>query len=149
MNTIRLDVCIDLADTPRVRDSVINHGLPDMDTLWRENRTPMDLAQAIREALIRNEPRLRAETLEVRVEDLDPGPDQRVTFEILAEMISDPTDIAVQFHAEVDGTMLDRWFVEGAEELPKPLDAIREETARNLGTCHVGDALLHQSHTRT
>ncbi|WP_263565387.1 type VI secretion system baseplate subunit TssE [Paracoccus sp. DMF] len=102
MNTIRLDVCTDLSDTPRVRDSVVNHGLPDMDTLWRDHRTPMDLAQAIREALIRNEPRLRPETLEVRVEDLDPGPDQRVTFEILAEMISDPTDIAVQFHAEVD-----------------------------------------------
>lgn len=102
MNTIRLDVCTDLSDTPRVRDSVINHGLPDMDTLWRENRTPMDLAQAIREALLRNEPRLRAETLEVRAEDADPAPDQRITFEILAEMISDPTDIPVQFHAEVD-----------------------------------------------
>ena len=67
MNTIRLDVCVDLADTPRVRGSVINHGFQDMDTLWRENRTPGDLAHAIREALIRNEPRLRAETLEVRI----------------------------------------------------------------------------------
>ncbi|MFC3567956.1 GPW/gp25 family protein [Paracoccus sp. TOH] len=102
MNTIRLDVCADLSDTPRVRDSVVNHGLPDMDTLWRENRTPGDLAQAIREALIRNEPRLRPETLEVRVDDLAPTSDQRVTFEILAEMISDPTDISVQFYAEVD-----------------------------------------------
>ncbi|GLK65509.1 GPW/gp25 family protein [Paracoccus kondratievae] len=104
MNTIRLDVCTELSDTPRVRESVVNHGLPDLDTLWRESRTPIDLGHAIREALIRNEPRLRAETLEVRVDDLAPTTDQRITFEILAEMKSDPTDIAVQFFAEVDPT---------------------------------------------
>ena len=102
MNTIRLDVCIDLADTPRVRGSVINHGFQDMDTIWRENRTPGDLAHAIREALIRNEPRLRAETLEVRMDDAAPSVEQRLTFEIVAEMIADPTDIPLQFYAEVD-----------------------------------------------
>lgn len=102
MNTIRLDVCVDLADTPRVRNSVINHGFQDMDTLWRSNRTPGDLANAIREALIRNEPRLRPETLEVRIDEAAPSVEQRLNFEILAEMISDPTDIPLQFYAEVD-----------------------------------------------
>ncbi len=102
MNTIRLDVCVDLAHNPRVRNSIINHGFQDMDTIWRENRTPGDLAQAIREALIRNEPRLRAETLEVRVDEVAPTVEQRLTFEIVAEMIADPTDIPLQFYAEVD-----------------------------------------------
>ena len=61
-----------------------------MDTLWRENRTPGDLAHAIREALIR-EPRLRAETLEVRIDEIAPTVDQRLTgVEIMAEMIADP-----------------------------------------------------------
>ena len=102
MNTIRLDVCVNLADNPRVRNSIINHGFQDMDTIWRENRTPGDLAHAIREALIRNEPRLRAETLEVRIDEIAPTVDQRLTFEIMAEMIADPTDIPLQFYAEVD-----------------------------------------------
>ncbi|WP_170167081.1 GPW/gp25 family protein [Paracoccus methylarcula] len=102
MNTIRLDVITDLSDTPRVRDSVINHGFQDMDSLWRKNRTPGDMADAIRIALIRNEPRLRAGTIEVRVDENDPSVDQRLTFEIVAEMISDPTDIPLQFYAEVD-----------------------------------------------
>ena len=102
MNTIRLDVCIDLADTPRVRDSVINHGLPDMDTLWRDHTKPSDMAAAIRQTLINNEPRLRPSSIEVRVEEGGPGVDQRLQFEILAEMISNPTDIALQFYAEVD-----------------------------------------------
>jgi GMP synthase (glutamine-hydrolysing) len=39
----------------------------------------------------------------------------------------------IQFHAEVDGRMLDRWFVEGAGELPKPIEEIRAETDRLLG----------------
>jgi GMP synthase (glutamine-hydrolysing) len=38
----------------------------------------------------------------------------------------------IQFHAEVDRRMLDRWFVEGASELPKPVEAIRAETERLL-----------------
>lgn len=102
MNTIRLDVCTDLSDAPHVRDSVVNHGFQDMDSLWRGSRTPSDMAQAIREALIRSEPRLRPETIEVRLDEADPTVDQRLSFEILAEMISDPTDIPLQFFAEVD-----------------------------------------------
>ena len=102
MNTIRLDVCTDLTDVPRVRDSVVNHGFQDMDSLWRGSRTPADMARAIREALIRNEPRLRPETIEVRLDGTDASADQRLSFEILAEMISDPTDIPLQFFAEVD-----------------------------------------------
>lgn len=102
MNTIRLDVCTDLTGAPRVRDSVVNHGFQDMDSLWRGSRTPADMAQAIREALIRNEPRLRPETIEVRLDEADATADQRLSFEILAEMMSDPTDIPLQFFAEVD-----------------------------------------------
>lgn len=102
MNTIRLDVVADLSDTPRVRDSIVNHGFQDMDSLWRHNRTPGDLANAIRIALIRSEPRLRADSIEVRVDENDASAEQRLTFEIMAEMISDPTDIPLQFYAEVD-----------------------------------------------
>lgn len=104
MNTIRLDVVLPLDDTPRVRDSVVNHGFQDMDGLWRDSRNPSDMAEAIRQALLRNEPRLRASTVEVHVRDMLPGPEQRVTFEIIAEMIANPTDIPLLFLAEVDPT---------------------------------------------
>ena len=39
----------------------------------------------------------------------------------------------IQFHAEVDERMLDHWFVDGASELPKPIDEIRAVTDRLLG----------------
>jgi GMP synthase (glutamine-hydrolysing) len=40
----------------------------------------------------------------------------------------------IQFHAEVDRTMLDHWLREGREELPKPVEEIRAETDRYLPT---------------
>lgn len=104
MNTIRLDVVVDLDNHPLARKSVINFGFQDMDGLWRDNRTPGDMAAAIREALVRNEPRLRADSVEIQVTDGGPGADQRITFEIVAEMIANPTDIPLQFLAEVDPT---------------------------------------------
>lgn len=102
MNTIRLDVCADLSDSPRVRASIVNHGFQDMDSLWRDSRTPADMAQAIREALIASEPRLRPQSIEVRLNDTGPSADQRLSFHILAEMIADPSDIPLQFLAEID-----------------------------------------------
>jgi len=41
---------------------------------------------------------------------------------------------AIQFHAEVERHMLDRWFAEGADELPKPREEMEAETAANLVT---------------
>lgn len=102
MNTIRLDVVVDLDDYPRISQSIINHGFRDMDSLWRQNRTPTALAMAIRDALIRSEPRLRPESIEVRLEDKEPTVDQRLSFEIIAEMICNPNDIPLQFVAEID-----------------------------------------------
>lgn len=106
MNTIRLDTVSDLDGAPYVRDSVVNFGFRDLESIWRSNTTMSDLGAIIREALIRSEPRLRANTLEVRVREEDGvSVDQRVTFEIIGEMISSPTDIAMEFLAEVDPSL--------------------------------------------
>lgn len=40
----------------------------------------------------------------------------------------------VQFHPEVNRTMLDFWFVHGAAELPAPADVIHAETDQRLPT---------------
>ena len=41
---------------------------------------------------------------------------------------------AIQFHAEVERHMLDRWFDEGADELPQPRAELVAETNANLAT---------------
>jgi len=38
----------------------------------------------------------------------------------------------IQFHAEVDRTMLDHWLREGKDEIPKPVEELRAETDRYL-----------------
>jgi GMP synthase (glutamine-hydrolysing) len=43
----------------------------------------------------------------------------------------------IQFHAEVDRHMLESWFEDGRDELPKPVDEILAETDRNLDTWNV------------
>ena len=48
----------------------------------------------------------------------------------------------IQFHAEVDGHMLDSWFTDGAAELPKPVEEVRAETRRNLGAWNEQGRLL-------
>lgn len=105
MNTIRLDTVTDLEDCDYVADSIINYGFQDLESIWRASSTLTDIAAAIRKALIRNEPRLRPASLEVRIREEEPSPDQRVTFEIFAEMISSPTDIAMEFLAEIDPSL--------------------------------------------
>lgn len=105
MNTIRLDTVSDLDDAPYVRDSIVNFGFQDLESLWKSHMSMTEVASAIRTALIRNEPRLRPQTLEVRIKEEDPSPDQRVTFEIFGEMISSPTDISMEFLAEVDPSL--------------------------------------------
>lgn len=105
MNTIRLDALTDLEDFPYVARSVINFGFQDLAGVWRANMTMSELGLAIHQTLLRNEPRLRASTLEVRLRDEGERPDQRVTFEILAEMIASPSDIAMKFLAEVEPSL--------------------------------------------
>lgn len=102
MNTIQLDVSVPLDDYPRISRSIINHGLQDMDTLWRRTRTQTALAEAIRKSLIQSEPRLRADMIEVLPVSSAPTVDQRLSFNISAEIISNPHDIPVRFLAEID-----------------------------------------------
>ncbi len=59
----------------------------------------------------------------------------------------------IQFHAEVERHMLDRWLTEGRAELAKPLAEVEEETERHLSTWNVQgralcDAFLNEAARR-
>ncbi|AUH64911.1 type VI secretion system baseplate subunit TssE [Paracoccus zhejiangensis] len=102
MNTIRLDALVDLSDAPLVQKSIINYGFRDMSSLTRSQETTARIAASIRESLVRHEPRLIAETLEVRVSERSAKTDQRIFFDITAEMRASPADLPMDFVAEVD-----------------------------------------------
>jgi len=102
MNTINLDAAVDLAETPYVAKSVINFGFGDMsqatDTLFARQQ----ISNLIRETLIEHEPRLIPDTIDITVVVDEENPDQRMSFDISAEMVATPVDLPLSFVAEVD-----------------------------------------------
>jgi len=102
MNTVRLDAIIPLSGYPYLEKSVANYGFQDMSSLTRSHQTDMKIAESIKQSLIIHEPRLIPDTIEVTLAEGAKGVAQRISFEITAEMVSDPVDIPLDFVAEVD-----------------------------------------------
>lgn len=102
MNTVNLDATESLDDHPYVKKSIVNFGFGDLSHVADTANGPEIITQRIRETLLNYEPRLIAETLEVNIAKNDDKTDQRMTFEISAEMAASPVDIPLEFLAEVD-----------------------------------------------
>jgi len=102
MNTVRLDAIVPLDETSYVAKSVINFGFSDMSNLSKSQQTSAKIIESIRNTLITYEPRLIPETIEISVNDEQQSVDQRLAFEITAEMVANPVDIPLNFMAEVD-----------------------------------------------
>ena len=102
MNTIRLDAVIDLSDASYVERSVVNYGFRDMSSLTQSQETTSKIVESIRHTLTMYEPRLIPETIEIVLSEGGEQSDQRLSFEVTAEMIADPVDIPLDFVAEVD-----------------------------------------------
>lgn len=102
MNTIALDAVIDLDDCPYVRNSVVNYGFSDLSTMSNSAAAAAEISALIRETLIRHEPRLIPETIEIKLDHEAQETTQRLSFDILAEMVATPVDLPLEFVAEVD-----------------------------------------------
>jgi type VI secretion system protein ImpF len=102
MNSINLEAVVDLSDVPHVRDSVLNYGFGDLSTLDTRSTPSAEISRIIRDTLLRHEPRLIPETIEIRVMKVDEAVSRRLTFDIQAEMYASPVDVPLQFVAEID-----------------------------------------------
>lgn len=103
MNTVRLDATIDLDDWPHIRKSVINYGFDDLSSLSNSTMTLSAVKEAIRKTIIAFEPRLIANTVEIVVNtEHEDDPEQKLCFDISADLAADPVDIPLDFVAEVD-----------------------------------------------
>ncbi len=103
MNTINLEAAVDLTDAPRVRDSVLNFGFGDLSAFDSRSASGEEVARLLRETLLRHEPRLIADTVDIKVTRRDEAASRRLTFDIQAEMYASPVDVPLEFVAEVDG----------------------------------------------
>lgn len=102
VNTIDLGSSIDLDGLDYVRRSVLNYGLDDITHLTSEEAGVSDVGRNLMAALTEHEPRLIRETLHVERQDGFDEVNQRIRFNVTAEMSCRPFDVPIEFVAEVD-----------------------------------------------
>ena len=102
MATIHLEASVDLTGLEYVRKSILNYGIPDMSRLTVDDHRNAQVARDLRDALLAHEPRLIAETLQVKMRRAAADSDQRIAFDITAEMAARPVDVPLEFVAEID-----------------------------------------------
>jgi type VI secretion system protein ImpF len=101
-NSINLHSSEPLDDLPYIRKSVLNFGLEDISNRTSEDHGIDQLTLDLRNNLLNFEPRLREETLEVtRSLEFD-DVNQRLRFDIKADIVCRPLDIPIAFVVEVD-----------------------------------------------
>ena len=113
LTTTQLQSTVAMDDTAAVSRSIVNFGVPDLNTLRAREGKDMALALSseayrrelrdlIEQSLLTFEPRIIGETLEVELLAGDNPKDKRLSIRVRAEYRSDPSDIRVEFVGEVD-----------------------------------------------
>lgn len=102
LNTVNLNSTQDLSDYPEVENSILNYGLPDLSVHVVGTIRINQLAEDIRQALIRFEPRMDPRTLQVVRDESDSSETFKVRFLIKAEIRCDPVRVGSEFVADVD-----------------------------------------------
>ena len=104
MNATRLGVSLDLASYPEVESSVLNYGLPSFAGETASSLNVKDLESAIREAIVRFEPRVLPASLEVKADENESMLDCHnvVSLRISAQVWAQPVPFELLLRAEVD-----------------------------------------------
>ncbi|CAD5369316.1 Type VI secretion system lysozyme [Rubrivivax sp. A210] len=95
---------IDWESAPHARHSVINYGLPPMSGRAASSIDPHALQAAVREAIIRHEPRILPDTLVVEVvvngDQLDHH--NQIGIRINGQMWAQPVPLELMLHTDID-----------------------------------------------
>lgn len=101
-NTINLAAAADLTGLDYVRRSILNYGVPDLSALSANETRLKNLPDSLRRALLDNEPRFIRESMTVTLAERYDDVEQKLRFDIHAEMACRPVDIPLEFIAEID-----------------------------------------------
>lgn len=106
LNTEYLEAAYPLEGYPEVRASVLNYGIPSIVGLTITDLDPSmrgGLARTLRDAIVRFEPRLDPDSIEVRVHaDKEQMDARTLTFEIEAELLAEPAPLRLLLTSVVD-----------------------------------------------
>lgn len=101
LNTVNLESVLALGPNEAVRRSILNYGLPDIAHRTIDEAGVEDIDREIRDALLRYEPRLVAETLQVERDRSVEVHELAIRFTVRADMVADPVNVPVEFFAEM------------------------------------------------
>lgn len=103
-NATRFETASELAKMPHVRRSVVNFGLPPLSGRALSSLDLSDLEAAIRQAVVDFEPRLLAQTLQVRalVEQGDLNRHNVIGIEIRGQLWAQPVPLELLVRTEID-----------------------------------------------
>lgn len=103
-NTTRLETGSALQHVPFARRSVVNYGLPALSGRPLASMDVIDLERSIRQAIIDFEPRILADSLEVRAVKHASPTDQHniVGVEIMGQLWAQPVPIELLVRTEID-----------------------------------------------
>ena len=103
LNTANLASSEDLDDYDDVQASVLNYGVPDLAGVTASATNVEELEKALREAIIRFEPRILANKLRVVVESRgDVADHNALTFRIEGELWAQPMPLNLYLRTELD-----------------------------------------------
>lgn len=103
-NSTGLGTRIELSAIPKVRQSVLNYGLPALSGRAASSLDVVELERAIRQAIIDFEPRILPESLHVRALALENALDHHnvVGVEIRGELWAQPVALELLVRTEID-----------------------------------------------
>jgi type VI secretion system protein ImpF len=103
LNTPNLATVQDLDDFPEVAASTLNFGIPDLAGRTASSLDANAIAQQLKRAIIKFEPRLLKNSVKVRlVVDPDAHSPNAVSFAVEAELWSQPLPLKLYFRTDLD-----------------------------------------------
>jgi len=103
LNSVSLDVCVDLDNYHEVRHSVLNYGLPDVSGHTSSTVDVRDMEKSIRAAIQQFEPRIIRNSLKVKVHsNPDAMAHNSLVFEISGAVFGQPSPFQVVLKSELD-----------------------------------------------
>jgi type VI secretion system protein ImpF len=102
-NTIQLAAGTDLSPYPQVQSSILNYGIVDLTGQLLSSIKTEQLEKSVRAALLRYEPRLLPESLEISAQlGKNPFGMAALVVEVKGELYSDPLPLALHVRTEID-----------------------------------------------
>ena len=103
LNSVALEVCVDLERFPEVSRSVLNYGLPDLSGHTSSTVNVRSVEKSIRAAIRQFEPRIIRNSLKVNVHsNPDAMSHNSMVFEIEAAVFGQPSPFQVVLKSELD-----------------------------------------------